>query len=171
MPLREAAKYTNLSTTAFLWRFSCDGAARPSATPSRQRRAGVNEDTAETSVLRGLARLNRPNLADSISHKGYLESTVFVLHKVLCTGRHTNDVMLFSLNSRNSFAPAMRAEGHHRPCSPQCGITPSPVALVCYSTWDSVYATSWSCDKDDTVLPSGPRTQTAAASRNCLVRK
>src|SRR5438046_10497323 len=62
MPLREAAKYTNPSTTAFLWRFSCDGAARPSATPSRQRRAGVNEDTAETSVLRGLARLNRLSL-------------------------------------------------------------------------------------------------------------
>ena len=50
---------------AFPWRFSCDCAARPSATPSRQRRAGVNEHTAETSVLRGLARLNRPNLADT----------------------------------------------------------------------------------------------------------
>ena len=65
MLLREATKYMNLLTMAFLWRFSCDGAARPSATPSRQRRAGVNEDTAETSVLRGLARLNRPNLADT----------------------------------------------------------------------------------------------------------
>src|SRR5436853_7817719 len=64
MLLREAVKYTNLLTIVFLWCFSCDGAARPSATPSRQRRAGVNEDTAETSVLRGLARLNRPNLAD-----------------------------------------------------------------------------------------------------------
>src|SRR5436190_18517480 len=62
MPLSETAKYTNPSTTAFLRRFSCDGAARPSATPSRQRRAGVNEDTAETSVLRGLARLNRLSL-------------------------------------------------------------------------------------------------------------
>ena len=30
--------------------------------PSRQRQAGVNEDTAETSVLRGLARLNRLSL-------------------------------------------------------------------------------------------------------------
>src|SRR5205085_8529659 len=65
MLLPEAAKYINPSTMAFPWRFSCDGAARPSATPSRQRRAGVNEDTAETSVLRGLARLNRPNLADT----------------------------------------------------------------------------------------------------------
>ena len=65
MPLSEAAKYTSPLTTAFPRRFSCDGAARPSATPSRQRRAGVNEDTAETSVLRGLARLNRPNLADN----------------------------------------------------------------------------------------------------------
>src|SRR5947207_14797287 len=52
----------NLSTMAFPRRFSCDGAARSSATPSRQRRAGVNEDTAETSVLRGLARLNRLSL-------------------------------------------------------------------------------------------------------------
>src|SRR2546430_17439003 len=43
-------------------RFSCDCSARSSATPSRQRRASVNEDTAETSVLRGLARLNRLSL-------------------------------------------------------------------------------------------------------------
>ena len=59
VPLSEAAKYTNPSTTAFPRRFSCDGAARPPVTPSRQRRAGINEDTAETSVLRGLAKLNR----------------------------------------------------------------------------------------------------------------
>src|SRR3989440_12680108 len=62
MLLPEAAKYTNPSIIAFLRRFSCDCAARSSATPSRQRRAGVNEDTAETSVLRGLARLNRLSL-------------------------------------------------------------------------------------------------------------
>src|SRR5437762_11529743 len=62
MLLSKATKYINLLTTVFSRRFSYDGAARPSATPSRQRRAGVNEDTAETSVLRGLARLNRLSL-------------------------------------------------------------------------------------------------------------
>ena len=62
MPLPEAAKYTNPSTTAFPWRFSCDCAATVSAMPNRRQRDGVNEDTAETSVLRGLARLNRLSL-------------------------------------------------------------------------------------------------------------
>ena len=59
-------------------RFSCDCSARSSATPSRLRRAGVNEDTAETSVLRGLARLNRPNLADNSlpAHIKFIEADV-----------------------------------------------------------------------------------------------
>ena len=48
--------------TAFPRRFSCDCAATVSATPNRRQRDGINEDTAETSVLRGLARLNRLSL-------------------------------------------------------------------------------------------------------------
>ena len=76
MLLSKAAKYTNLLITTFLRHFSCDGAARPSATPSRQRQAGVNEDTAETSVLRGLARLNRSNLADTPPQNGWKSYSV-----------------------------------------------------------------------------------------------
>ena len=65
----EPSKYTNPSTTVFPRRFSCGWAARLLATPNKQRRAGVNENMAETSGLRSLARLNqeltRPDLADT----------------------------------------------------------------------------------------------------------
>ena len=62
MPLSEAAKYTNPSIMAFPRRFSCDGAARPSATPSWCKRGyGRNERVARL----GKAESTKPDLADN----------------------------------------------------------------------------------------------------------
>src|SRR5438552_16327453 len=90
----------------FLRRFSCDGAARPSATPSRKRRAGVNEDTAETSVLRGLARLNRLSLiwlTKSFMRKAYLISFPH-------TSKRTYTATRNSANLKKRFIHAHKAE-------------------------------------------------------------